>query len=88
VKAIHLAGLGLALGLSACSGQPTILHAADAQAVERTCLRATGSHIRRAGDSCLPVAGRAYGKRDIERTGRTDMAQALVTMDPSVRIGR
>lgn len=70
------------------SGQPTTLHGADAQVVDRTCVRSTGSHIRRAGDACLPVAGRTYGKSDIDRTGTNDMGQALATMDPSIRIGR
>lgn len=88
IKATLYCGFGLLLALSACSGQPTTLHGADAQVVDRTCVRSTGSHIRRAGDACLPVAGRTYGKSDIDRTGTNDMGQALATMDPSIRIGR
>lgn len=74
--------------LPACSGQPATLQGADAQFVDRTCIRTTGSHIRRTGDACQPVAGRAYGKSDIDRTGANDMGRALATMDPSISIGR
>lgn len=89
MKATFLCCLGIALGLSACAGQPTTLHGgADVQAVERSCVQSTGSRIRRDDGECLPVAGRAYGKSDIDRTGTRDLAQALTTMDPSISVGR
>ncbi|RPE77242.1 hypothetical protein [Vulcaniibacterium tengchongense] len=54
---------------------------------DRHCLRHTGSLIRadRAGKrGCNPVAGRAYDRDDIDRTGAIDLADALRRLDPAV----
>lgn len=83
-----LCGLACALALAACAGEPTTLHGADSAAIDRTCLQSTGTHIRRRSGECLPVAGRAYGEADLDRTGRTDLAEALSALDPSINVGR
>lgn len=70
---------------------------------DHNCLRETGSLIataqnqrtmRRAranGDATVEVKcaayGRAYTQDDIRRTGQTDIARALQTLDPSVSLG-
>ncbi len=61
----------------------------------RTCLRSTGSRILAArneraekdgkGQRCIAAAGRVYTQRDLDSTGHTDIADALRTLDPSIR---
>lgn len=69
--------------------------ASDASVSDRNCLRQTGSRItarenanaRRAGkaqEKCANAFGRAYDREDIERTGATDVKQALQMLDPSI----
>jgi hypothetical protein len=61
----------------------------------RTCLRSTGSRItaaenlRAAKDGkpqrCVPGPGRVYTKEDLDRTGYVDIADALRSLDTSIR---
>ena len=63
---------------------------------DRNCLRETGSLIvasqnaradRRkdpAERRCAPVHGRSYDRDDLDRTGQTNVADALRMLDPSV----
>lgn len=73
------------------------LRAEDRQPLsERNCLRQTGSRIvahanARADElkdpskrRCAPVSGRSYSRDDIDRTGQTNVADALRMLDPSV----
>jgi hypothetical protein len=59
----------------------------DAETVDRHCLRETGTHIRaRTGQRrCSPFAGRVWTREDLDRTGHTDIASALRTLDVSIR---
>ncbi len=73
--------------------------ASDARADDRNCLQQTGSHITAArnarnartthGDKsqlrCSNATGRSYTREDIDRTGATDLAQALRMLDPAIR---
>lgn len=52
----------------------------------RQCIRDTGSHIPPPKGQCLPVAGNSYSQQDIQRTGATDIGQALQMLDPSVTV--
>jgi len=54
---------------------------------DTTCLRETGSRItKRAGKPrCTAQPGRVYTKDDIDRTGYTDLGDALRALDPSIR---
>jgi hypothetical protein len=53
------------------------------------CTQAPGSHIRLAKpEDCAKVAHgayRSYSKEDLERTGETDMSEALRKLDPAFR---
>lgn len=51
---------------------------------ERHCLRQTGSHIPPKDGKCIPMPGRVYDKKDIDRTGETELGPALRKLDPSV----
>lgn len=68
----------------------------DDDLFERTCLRHTGSRIptrsaTRSTDArdirraCSPAFGRVYTRKDIDRTGRVDIADALRALDPAIR---
>lgn len=65
--------------------------AADAErergAVDRHCLRETGTRIRvRSGQRhCTAFAGRVWTREDLERTGQTDIGDALRMLDVSIR---
>lgn len=53
------------------------------------CLRSTGTRIRsRDENGCLRVfsPSRVYSRSDIERTGETEIAEALQRLDPSISI--
>ena len=68
---------------------------ADAQAnadSQRNCVRRTGTHIRDRSTTdksgrkgCVAANGRVYSRDDIERTGQTDIGEALRRLDPSIR---
>lgn len=53
---------------------------------EANCVRQTGSRIRQrdAKTVCNGQPGRSYSKDDLDRTGHTNLADALRTLDPSV----
>lgn len=49
------------------------------------CLRETGTRMkRRDKNGCISAFGRAYTRDDLERTGHTNLASALSTLDPAV----
>lgn len=57
--------------------------------IERDCLRYTGSHIttralEEQDKDCVTAAGRVYSREDIQRTGQTNIADALRQLDPAV----
>lgn len=51
------------------------------------CIRQTGSRIRQrdAKTACNGQPGRSYSKDDLDRTGQPSLAEALRTLDPSIR---
>lgn len=57
-------------------------------ASERGCLKETGSRITptpdRKGRKCINASGRAYDRKDIDRTGAIDLKDALRRLDPAV----
>jgi hypothetical protein len=75
------------LALAACAtgrdGQPS---ATAASVPGPTCLQ-TGQRVSGSPGSCVVGAhGRAYSRDDLERTGQTDVAQALQQLDPSITV--
>ncbi len=54
---------------------------------EANCVRQTGSRItaRDGKPRCNGQPGRAYTKEDIDRTGHTNLADALRTLDPAIQ---
>jgi hypothetical protein len=53
---------------------------------DHNCIRDTGSHIPPPKGGCLPVAGTSYSHEDLQRTGATNIGQALQQLDPSVQV--
>lgn len=59
-----------------------------ADPAELDCIRDTGTRIkprRSESEDCLNLPGRSYSRKEIERTGHIDLAQALRSLDPSIR---
>jgi hypothetical protein len=62
--------------------------AEGADLAELDCIRETGTRIKpreSAADDCLNLPGRSYSRKDIERTGHANLAEALRMLDPSIR---
>jgi hypothetical protein len=80
-----IAGLALC-GCTAMVGNSSSNPAAAATvAKDPNCLTDTGSRIPGgAKDFC--AAGRSYSNADLERTGRTDVGDALAQLDPSITV--
>ena len=62
---------------------------AKKEIADSNCLEQTGSRISpradKGGRKCVNAPGRSYSKEDLDRTGATDLADALRRLDPSVR---
>lgn len=75
--------------------QPTAAPAANAgakadagvaaSAADPTCLKQTGSRIAARGKRDCAGQGRSYDRKDLQRTGETDVGQALRKLDPRLR---
>jgi hypothetical protein len=78
-----LCALGLA-SVTACSsaGKPVL---ADAKAAH-PCVVSSASRIPAESDKCSITPGRSYSEQDIERTGQTNVGDALQMLDPSVSV--
>ena len=71
------------------SGEVTVVTGDADKVNDRNCLRETGSHIvskDKDKKTCASTNGRAYTREDIDRTGTTDLGDALRHLDTSVRI--
>jgi hypothetical protein len=71
---------------------------ADEAAIDRTCLRSTGTRIApraRTADGaidangkrprCVSANGRVYTREDLDSTGAVNVAEALRLLDPAIR---
>lgn len=68
--------------LAACATHTPV---ADARRVERAdahCLRETGTLLKRADDSCLPLPGRTIERTDLELTGVQTLGEAIERVLP------
>ncbi|QWP76378.1 hypothetical protein J5226_22790 [Lysobacter sp. K5869] len=59
--------------------------AAQAARKDPNCLTQTGSRVQARGKSACAGYGRSYDRKDLERTGETDVGQALRKLDPRLR---
>jgi hypothetical protein len=50
------------------------------------CPQNTASRIPMRPGECSSTPGRAYSNEDIERTGQTDVGEALQMLDPSISV--
>ncbi len=97
IRSILLAAVLAAAAIPAIAAEPappardvvpaTAAAERDTDTVDRHCLRETGTRIRaRTGERrCTAFAGRVWTRDDLDRTGRTDVADALRTLDVSIR---
>ena len=52
------------------------------------CLRETGSHLPRNASECVAATGRVYSREEIDRSGATNLGEALQRLDPAIRLHR
>jgi hypothetical protein len=52
----------------------------------RPCPQDSSSRIPLRPGECSPVPGRTYSDKDMERTGQTDVGNALQMLDPSITV--
>ncbi len=53
------------------------------------CVTETGSRIKRKDkNGCNGFAGRSYDKEELDRTGATNIGDALQMLDPSIQVRR
>jgi hypothetical protein len=75
------------LVLFGCAATPQSKPAATAAMNDPNCLTETGSRVS-AGKAACRGFGRSYSHDDIDRTGLTNAADALATLDPSITVHR
>lgn len=54
-------------------------------AVDRHCAHDTGTRIKQPPDKCVTQPSRTYTQKELEDTGRIDVADALRQLDPSIQ---
>jgi hypothetical protein len=74
-----------ALGCSS-TPQPRPDTRAAAAATPRPCSLPTASRIPARPDECSASPGRTYSQTDVERTGQTNVGDALQMLDPSITV--
>ena len=57
-----------------------------AAATARPCPQDTASRIPLRPGECSSSPGRTYSEKDMERTGQTDVGDALQLLDPSITV--
>jgi hypothetical protein len=69
-----------------CSSTPQARPDAPAAAMTRPCALGSASRIPARPDQCSPSPGRTYSQEDVQRTGQTNVADALQMLDPSITV--
>ena len=70
-----------------CSSTPQARpDAPAAAAATRPCALGSASRIPARPDQCSPSPGRTYSQEDVQRTGQTNVADALQMLDPSITV--
>ena len=74
--------------LAACATtHPATAGSADSRTANATCPEyATGSHLRSKEGKCTSSPMRSYSQEDVQRTGQTDVGDALRMLDPSISV--
>jgi len=57
-----------------------------ATASPRPCSMASASRVPISSEECSAAPGRTYSQEDVQRTGQTNVADALRMLDPSVTV--
>lgn len=81
-------GAGVSVGVGTDGSRVSADVTVGARAVDRHCLRQTGTRIVSWRDHerrCAGFAGRSYSREELQGTGRVDMGDALRALDPSIR---
>jgi|tagenome__1003787_1003787.scaffolds.fasta_scaffold11065642_1 hypothetical protein len=76
----------LAVSLTACSTTGTQTPATARTAVAACPPDTTASHIQSRANGCSATPVRTYSQDDVQRTGQTDLGNALQMLDPSISV--
>jgi hypothetical protein len=60
--------------------------AKTADATQQPCALPSGSRIPAKPGQCSPFPGRSYSQQDINRTGQSQVGDALPMLDPSITV--
>lgn len=78
--------IGAFLAMAAgCATTPDNRFVESATPAANHCI-ATGTHIASKQRNCPMPAGRSYSKEDVQGTGASTSAEALVKMDPAISV--
>jgi hypothetical protein len=83
-----VSAIAAALVLAACAAPtPNVKPSAASAAVAKnpTCISGTGSRVLGDRADCQAI-GRSYSRDDIDRTGKTNLGDALADLDPSITV--
>ena len=84
-----LLGLCLSASVAACATGSQARYDFDATpTAHSTCIRETGTRIRRPANECVPVPGRSYSRESINNTGAITLTEALRMLDPAITATR
>jgi hypothetical protein len=86
IAAIIVAGATL-FGCATTADNAKSKPAVSAAAQDPTCLTDTGSRIAPPPPKCRGI-GNSYSSTDIDRTGKTNAADALGQLDPAITVHR
>mgnify|MGYP003579749262 FL=1 len=74
---------------AAANAQASVDGREDPKSSSVGCVKETGTHLRprdpKTGKALCIGPGRSYTREQIDRTGQTDLADALRRLDPSIR---
>ena len=76
----------LAVSLAACSTTGTQTPATARTAVAACPPNTTASRIEPRPNECFATPTRTYSQDDVQRTGQTDLGNALQMLDPSISV--
>jgi len=75
-----------AVACSTTSPPSSETRTAAAAAPAQACVPETASRLPMRPGACSSVPGRSYSNEDIERTGQTNVGDALGLLDPSITV--
>jgi hypothetical protein len=71
---------------AACASTSQPKHETNTADAVQPCVLESGSRIPAKSGECSTYPGRSYSQKDIDRTGQTQVGDALQMLDPSITV--